>query len=103
MQPSDQGIETIAPIPLIDSGNIKVPSLKPARFQAASVKTASGETNQSFPAPTKARWDKGWLLMMRAGCLPSFLSKSYDQWSPVDASCRQNACQDLCYERHRHR
>ena len=55
MQPSDQEIETIAPIPLIDSGNIKVPSLKPARFQAAAVKTASGETNQSFPAPTKAR------------------------------------------------
>ena len=55
MQPSDQEIETIAPIPLIDSGNIKVLSLKPARFQAASVNTASGETNQSFPAPTKAR------------------------------------------------
>ena len=55
MQPSDQEIETVTWIPLIDSGNIKVPSLKPARFQAAAVKTASGETNQSFPAPTKAR------------------------------------------------
>ena len=55
MQPSDQEIETVTSIPLIDSGNIKVPSLKPARFQAAAVNTASEETNQSFPAPTKAR------------------------------------------------
>ena len=28
MQPSDQEIETVTSIPLIDSGNIKVPSLK---------------------------------------------------------------------------
>lgn len=62
MQPSDQWIATVTSIPLIDSGNIKVPSLKPAPFQAASVKTASGEANQSFPTPTKARWDKGWYL-----------------------------------------
>ena len=61
MQPPDQWIVTVTSIPLIDYGNIKVPSLKPARFQAA-VKRASGETDQSFPTPTKARWDKGWCL-----------------------------------------
>ncbi|RMA47387.1 hypothetical protein CI603_00760 [Bifidobacterium sp. wkB338] len=73
MDPSDQRIETIASIPLIDYENNEVPAIKPARLQAASRKTSSGRINHSFPAPTKVRLGEGWLALMRSDCLSSFL------------------------------
>ncbi len=73
MDPSDQRIETIASIPLIDYENNEVPAIEPARYQAASRKTSSGRISHSFPALTKVHPGEGWLALMRSNCLSSFL------------------------------
>ena len=54
MQPSDQGIETVVWIPVIDYRNTRVASRKPS----------TGRMSHSFPASTKMRLGEGWLVVI---------------------------------------